>query len=977
MNTRTRLGGWLGALAGFLLVVGMAGAADRLWTDGGVGSNWSTDDNWNPAQAPTAADVAVFTNGGSSSAIDLSTQTIADWRFDSADTVMNYLNLSGNTLAVTGGVYVAHIANQYARVTVSNGTFQIGAPGGPGVLQVGHVNPTAHWQGYADGILTLKDGVTWDATNLGVVSIGRNMSSLRHPTDTGPFVIGIVDAASAAFAGQRLQATDLVVGDGRGTWRAASNYNYGYFKLPASGLTNLTVTGTLGIGGSVEGGGYGRIGVEANDWKLPAGLSLTVGQSAAARGALVIGRHGYEVADGRLVAATNGSLTAYLSELRVGGPAASGIGLLDLRTMDGMELDATTLTVGAGSSAYLPAGTGTVGTVTVGSGTSGTVPLELHGSRLNLTSGMTVAPNGRVVVRLRGASCGWDVASGATIATQTDGALAGEIALIYEQDSADDPYWGLRWKGDRTASGIKVVGDTTALSGAKRYVYAKYDPGTDYTYWAAWTEPPPPTTDNLIWTGGAATPTWGDLDNWDLKRAPANPTPGSLQFANVTSGSNLLDEDRQINKLIYHRADSSIYTTDLNGKTLTATGGLDVARSPQNLVSDVRAVITNGTLQVGMPGQRAELAVGRYTSTAHFQGYADGILTLKDGVTWVATNLSVVSVGRNNSSGNHPAQVMTGVLDTRAAVFAGQQFRATDLVIGDGRGINVASGYNYGYVKLPASGLTNLTVAGTLGIGGSVARAGYGRLGVETNSWKLPVGMSLTVGQSIANRGKLIVGYASGTANGQLADGRLVAATNGWLTAFLSELRVGSSGGAGLLDLRTMDGMELDATTLTVGAGGTVWFPAGTGKVGTVTVGEASGSAGILGLQGSMLNVSGKLTVNATGRITNTVDGASSGVSILSGSTSDLSIAAGGRLHIEFGADAPGGQILWGVRIIGTDSQYVDLLQGYLDSDHITTDASALKPSRQLEVGVHQDLREGFTYIGLPAVPGGSLFLLR
>jgi hypothetical protein len=957
-------------------------AGDRLWVGAGPNPNWTAVANWSPAQAPTAVDTAVFTNGGSASTVDLTTQTIVNWRFDGNDTVNHYVDLAGHTLSVTGGIYVAnavypgsYVARK-SRVTVSNGVFQIGAPGAPGILRIGRLaNANNHFQGEADGSLTLTNGVTWVATNLGEVSVGRNASGL-HP---GATITGILDARAAAFAEQRFAATELVIGDGRGV-NSGGTYNYGYVKLPGSGLTNLTVTGTLGIGGSVAQTGYGRLGVETNAWKLPAGLSLTVGQSPSSRGKIILG-YGQgtgngQLADGLLQSATNGWFTGFLSELTLGSVSGGGSGVLDLRTMDGMTLDATTLTVLTGGSAYLPVGTGTVGTITVGDGTAGSVLLEIQRSTLLTNiSAIAVKANGRLVVRVRGASCGLDVSNVNNAAVTTDsGGSWGVINLVFEADSLDDPYWGLRWKGNHASSTIKVTYDTSALS-SPRYVYPKYDPVTDYTYWAAWPDPPPPTAANLIWTGGAATRSWSELNNWDLKMIPTNPTPGNIQFANIASSTNILDMNRQINRLIYNRTDNSTYVTDLSGYTLTATGGVDVANPGYNLGNDVNAVITNGTFQIGLPGQPTDLAVGRYMpiSWPHSVASTDGSLVLSN-MTWVATNLGVVSVGRNIDGGMHPSLSVQGTLDASAAAFAGGRFAATELVIGDGRGPNAGGSYNYGYVKLPASGLTNLTVTGTLGIGGSVAQAGYGRLGVATNAWKLPAGLSLTVGQSPSSRGKLILGYSSGASNGQIADGSLVAATNGWFTAYLSLLRAGNSagGGVGVLDLRTMDGMTMDTTTLTVEAGGSALFPAGTLAAGNVTV-----SASLLGLRGTLLNVSGKLTIDATGRLTNTVNGVSSGVNILSGNTNDLSIAAGGKLFIAYLADAPAGQPLWGVRIAGIGSDRTTLLQGYLDGGRITNDVSRLKPDRQTKVGVYQDVPNNFTYVGLPAVPSGTLILLR
>jgi len=96
--------GFCGAVAAMALGLW---AADLTWTDGEAGdSNWSSPNNWNPAQIPTAADVVHFTN-------TVVGTSVVDQDF--AINGLTYDNATGRHVTVIGDGVVLTVSN-YLRV---------------------------------------------------------------------------------------------------------------------------------------------------------------------------------------------------------------------------------------------------------------------------------------------------------------------------------------------------------------------------------------------------------------------------------------------------------------------------------------------------------------------------------------------------------------------------------------------------------------------------------------------------------------------------------------------------------------------------------------------------------------------------------------------------------------------------------------------------------------------------------------------
>ena len=459
---------------------------------------------------------------------------------------------------------------------------------------------------------------------------------------------------------------------------------------------------------------------------------------------------------------------------------------------------------------------------------------------------------------------------------------------------------------------------------------------------------------------------------------------GTLTFGNAGNAS-AMDQAWTVGGVAHLRTDGSNAIMDLQGGSLVATGALRVACPALTQTSSGGAVITNGLVTIGTASAGGNLSVALFSGTAHYQGYAAGSLTFTKGTALEASYLKDVYVGRGDTNSAHPTAQIIGTLDLQNATITNGLWRCSKLVMGDGR--PPAGSRDEGRVKLgQTNGLTDLVVLSLLGIGGSESGSGYGRMGVEANGWLLPSNVNLQVGQDAGSRGDLRVGLGRWEA----ADGYLAAATGGVFTAYLGNLWVGSTlggynvGGTGILDLRRMNGMTGDVNNVRIGDNdqggaasgvGQVYLPPGIATVrSNVTVGAPSLSQGLLELFGTLMPVGGRVTIGATGRVTNHVQGVSCGLDVASSDTNDFTVASAGRVHLAFEANpATAMAPYWGLRMAGNQVAYFADLTA---AGRITYSTAGLSPSHATRFGIFHDSAAARTYIGLLPVRG-TVFLVH
>ena len=996
-------GALVGLIAACLLWTGVAPGATVTWTGGGANNNWSTTGNWSPAAAPGASDVVVFNTAASTSTVDSASWSIAELWCVSSSAQTNFINLAGNTLTVTGAVRIAYATNTTdaaynSRMVISNGTFQVGTSSAGGDLYVVRKPYGSPFRTLGDqGSLTLGPALTLAASYLRDVFVGLgDIQSENGPTSA----IGTLDLTRCQIQNGTLQAARLCIGLGR----TSAN---GYVKLNDScNLTNLIVTSVLSLGGGIggvgggynpgdesQGGGYGRMGVETNGWKLPSNMSITLGQSTSSRAILKLGLGYYTAGDGLLVSSTGGTFRAYLTELRVadaqGGYNYGGPGTLDLRSMDRVVIDSLTNKIGTGGAGgtagnvYLPVGTNVVKWMQVGGPANSVGLLQLSaGAVVVVTNGGYVQVGGQDLTSgliqnyVRTNSCGLDMASGATLNITN----YGSVRIFFQTTSTDTPHWGLRWAGDhintlrQSLLAAQLTIDATAIG-----KYASLTNDGSYSY-CTYQDTVESTPGNIEWSGTVASnPVWSAAANWIGGMPPVNPTPGVLTFGNNATGTNAMDVPWTVNGMNYYRTSSATCLTDLRGGALVVTGSLKVAYAPNTIDADLytQVTITNGTLQVGMPGTPADLyVVDKPYNRVH---YDRGTLTLAPGATFVAAYLRDVHVGYGDQQSEGGAAGALGILDLTRGSISNATITASNIIVGLGR---TASS---GYVKLPENGgLTNLVVSGTLGIGGAgIARlatpmgGGTGRFGVEANSYKLPTNLTIRVGQSASNRGDVRIGISSSYY--LPSDGQIVAATGGTFTAWLNYLDVAvnlDNGGAvatGTLDLRSMYGITMNVVTARFGQGGpaTVYLPAGDVTGSVVQVG-ASGSASLVDLRGTRFTCTSQFTNGPSGTVRVHVYGASSGIDVTNAAANSFGLGAGSVYNLVFEQTPGSSADCWGLRVAG-DRQA--LFAACTNDGRITWNISAVAPTTQARFGIY--FKDASTWIGFPQPARGTLLLIR
>ena len=455
---------------------------------------------------------------------------------------------------------------------------------------------------------------------------------------------------------------------------------------------------------------------------------------------------------------------------------------------------------------------------------------------------------------------------------------------------------------------------------------------------------PEPTQSNLTWSGlaGSEHLQWNWGLNWVGSNPPANPTAGTLTFADLAavidgSVTSTLDEDRTIGGLIGANA-AGDHNIDLTSQRLTVLGNLTVGQQ----VLARTLTVSNGTLQIGSAAQKQNIFLGIDDRWSPPQSSGTLVLSGVSLEAWL--NDCVVGQG-----GEHRAD---GILDLTGATIAGGTFKANRLRVGYGQ-----NGITYGYMKVgPATGLNELAVVGELLIGSD---NGVARIGDPADNYRLPANVNLTWGVQGTTRCNVSIGGRSHWMYIP-SDGKLVASSGGTCSAYLGTLLVGdhengTDGGAlGILDLAAMDSINMDVQNVRIAASnpagdpaanqmkGYVYLPPGTVNAGSAIVCNAgvqptsAGVQAVLELNGTTFSVATALTVGCKGRVTANLAGTSSGLDLASAAT--LTVADGGVINVVFAEPADTGTY-WGLRWAGDHSGE---LQDLADTGKLTWDDTAL-----------------------------------
>jgi len=506
-------------------------------------------------------------------------------------------------------------------------------------------------------------------------------------------------------------------------------------------------------------------------------------------------------------------------------------------------------------------------------------------------------------------------------------------------------------------------------------------------------------------------------------------TPGANPFGRLLLPASLRQLD--VRDLILGYLRDGYGTLDFGSSSsltgLTVRGNLSLAR--ESARGQLVNLPPNVAIRVGSPGAPGVLHIGTYQ-------YNPAPTRQDIAFTWVPTGgtfnayLSQLVVGRH-FGGN--AGTAYGKLDLRqtSVAFDGVVNRVCvpfmNIGSRDTVAVHYGGGRGEGYLHLPAS-VTNIT-AGTLAVGycsntrgwidignssslqtlwvtnallmGPNGRIGRDQAGTVTDY--LPPGVTVQVG-SATRTAKLHVGVRGAgqwPSYGELyGSGRSVLRiTNGIFRGYLSELKVAAKEDStkvvtGIVDLAgasvpmfNIVGHAFIGAENGTNFGGAV--PSGNRNaygyvhLPTCTVNVASNlyigdtntsSLGLLDLNGTEFRVAGGIFIDTTGVVTSRVNGASAGLHFLGADTNTFTVAAAGRIKVHFTADpADPEENCWGLRMSGN---VTNLFRSWTNAPaRLTWNLSGLNPGLQSVFGIQYDAIGNYTYVGLPGVPRGAVFM--
>ena len=325
-----------GMSATMVCVAGLAVQAATVVWDGGAGDGkWSSNANWSDdANGVNANDTASFADAATGvNTMDKTSPFTLTALVYTNTTGTHTTDLQGNQLNVTTLKVGENVSS--ASAVIRNGTYRFG---GSAYAYVGYRSAGTT----ATGTLVIGSSTTTTKVD------ASNTTTRIYVGDSGGE--GTLDLSNATFdsaGAKRLLTTELHLG------RASGYLRTGRIVLPESDkLTNVTATSqfTLGLGG-----GTGRLGSAADPDRLPDGVCLQLGSSAANRCTTLIARGGWSnPGTGRLTMGSNSTFTLWAGEFKVGWSDTGGktTGLLDLRNAtigNGGTLDVNDWQVGYGA----------------------------------------------------------------------------------------------------------------------------------------------------------------------------------------------------------------------------------------------------------------------------------------------------------------------------------------------------------------------------------------------------------------------------------------------------------------------------------------------------------------------------------------------------------------------------------------------------------------------------------------------------
>ena len=480
---------------------------------------------------------------------------------------------------------------------------------------------------------------------------------------------------------------------------------------------------------------------------------------------------------------------------------------------------------------------------------------------------------------------------------------------------------------------------------------------------------------NILWKG-SSNDYWSVGTNWNGGVAPSNPSTDTPYFDGTDlGGTNIVDPENlssasntwTIGGLTLANPTNGGYTISIGtGDTLVVNGALTAWQYSDTVTHQgLYTIVTGAVFQVGTAGQKADLTVAKGTGSSwmNLQG------TLTVACQGFQGYLRDLTVGYRNLNADYTEM---GVLDLRGTPIVGGTLQANNIYVGwKGRDGGSYIQINEGCALQALQARTNLYI----GYFGNDAA-----IGNPANNYSLPTNVSVIVGQDAANRGAVIIGQGGQqeqySASGWQGKGRLVAATGGTFTAYLTGLTVGYSSfdnanarGYGILDVRGMSNVLIDVSGTTVfgeatGANGcytaTGRFARATINTGNlrVGVGGLGTRSGFVELDGTVATVTNNVTVGTAGRLNVRLNGAAAGVCLSNADASAFAITVGGVHDLNFVQDQSGGEtgVYWALRWKGDHKSALYAMHG----DGRLSWTSAV-PSKT--VGVLYDTNALWTYV--------------
>jgi len=475
---------------------------------------------------------------------------------------------------------------------------------------------------------------------------------------------------------------------------------------------------------------------------------------------------------------------------------------------------------------------------------------------------------------------------------------------------------------------------------------------------------PGATEGTRTWLGAAPPPLldrreWMWSENWVEGTPPAATTTGTIRFrehGQTVTGK--LDVARQVGGIAFgvdQNVGAMAHTVDLNQQRLTVAGNITRTDWESQTLA-----FTNGILQIGTDAVAGNVNLN--------QRWGSAALVLQPGTVFDAYNLDTVTFGQTD----HGTEASI-TLDLRGAEIANGTLALTNLILRQSSSVLLDD----------ATALSLISIANNVEV--CTARsASTGFIGNPVGGNRLPAGVSVAIGVSPSQRGRVWISRIIGSAN---MDGRLEASGGGNFTAYVSELAVvrlettGTHTFQGRLDIGRMDSCMIDAETITVGSDryttpaanhnirGTLTLCPGTVVAEDVEIGSTLGVGwGRVTTSNTIFTVTDSLALNKTAEVTTFVGSSSSGLDIVNPDGGAFTMADDATLTLRF-LTVPDTLPHYGLRWAGN---HVATLQGWLgESDgRLVVDSSGLP--RPAEVFHYQ----GATYIGVPPPPG-SLILLR